>query len=882
MRGEPGRPWSKFVLDELTGQLAWHPLEDHCADVAAVCERLLKSTLIRLRLARLAGVPELDEVACARLCVLAALHDAGKANHGFQRKAEPAQPDVAGHVTPFIDALFSRDPSLRRTLLDALRLDLLRAWGAESLLLAAIAHHGRPPSLGSAGLNARPALWRAVGGIDPIAAIAALTTRALQWFPLASTGSPPLPESPALSHAFAGLVTWADWLASDRSLFPFSEEGDPDRIEKARLLAEAALHRTWLDPRPLRQALGPGFEWSRAFSFPPNPAQRALLGQEIPSGGGIVILEAETGSGKTEASLAWFMKLLGSGEVDGLYFALPTRSAAVQIHRRVLAACARVFGDDAPPVILAVPGYACVGPDGLATVGPALCRPEELWPDDGAERSRWRTWAGENSKRYLTGIVSVGTVDQVLLGALQVPHAHLRSGALLRQLLVVDEVHASDAYMNVLLEEILSRHLAAGGHALLMSATLGGAVRSRLGGGSRRAPDLQVSLSVPYPALTVAPARGPGPPAVRSIEPDKGRARSVALRPEPFARDPGTVAALALDAAREGARVVVLRNLVSDALATQLAVEASAEPNETRLLFRCAGRPAPHHSRFSPEDRRLLDSELERALGRAGPAGGLIVVATQTVQQSLDLDCDLLVTDLCPIDVLLQRLGRLHRHQRERPGSFRSAQAVVLQPADALGTFIQKSGKAQGPCGIGTVYSDLRQLEATRRLVAERSPFAIPEMNRELVELATHPTALDAIASAGGSSWLAHAATCLGEGLASQNLGHLSTFTWENPYQDTPFAPDVSAMATTRLGADDRLARFEPPLASPFGDQFSSLSVPSWLVRGAGEDELPQVLKTDVSAGWVRFRFGETVFEYDRLGLRRGSEEEVTEAKTNA
>ncbi len=861
MRGAPTRAWAKLERADDGGPVAWHPLEDHCADVAAVMERLLADDVIRRRLARLAGLADLELPARARLCVLAALHDAGKVNHGFQRKCDPSARVVAGHVSPLVHGLFAIDPWLREGLRGALQLDLVASWGAERLLLAAVSHHGRPTI--PVGREANPALWLAKDGSDPMGRIASLAERALEWFPEALGGTPSFPEAPELAHAFAGLMTWADWVASDASLFPFTEEGDPPRIGLARAHAARAWERTCLDPDPVRTALGPGFEWDRTFEFEPKPMQRAVLDLDVPAGGGVVVLEAETGSGKTEAALAWFLKLLGRGEVDGLYFALPTRSAAVEIHRRVAGDCARAFGEAAPPVTLAVPGYLRAATGGPAADGPALCTPEALWPDDDADRRRWRSWAEENAKRYLAGLVAVGTVDQVLLGALQVPHAHLRSAALLRQLLVIDEVHASDGYMTVLLEEILERHRAAGGHALLMSATLGAAVRARLTGAAR--PSLSASLAVGYPALTVASAATPPRVIGIHLEP---RRKTVAVELRAIAREPGTVAALAIEAARAGARVIVLRNLVADAVATQLAVEAAATAADGVLLFQCERRFAPHHSRYAAEDRRLLDAALTSGLRKDGPAGGRVVVATQTVQQSLDLDCDLLVTDLCPMDVLLQRIGRLHRHERDRPSPFRNPRAVVLRPSEELGSFIRGRGEARGPCGIGSVYADLRQLEATRRLIAELEEFEIPLMNRELVEKSTHPEALEAIVRDAGDRWLAHAGTCVGAGLAKANQGQLNKFVWSEPYGDEGFAEGIEGTAKTRLGADDRLAVFARPLVSPFGATVQSVQVPSWLARGAGKEESPRLLEA-VSGDSVRFLFGEQELLYDRLGLRR-------------
>ncbi len=851
---------------------------DHCADVAAVCERLLGDEILRRRLARVAGLNDLDGVAVARLCVLAAIHDAGKANHGFQRKSDRDAKDTEGHVGPLFEALFSDEPGLARSVRDALRADLVLKWGAEHLLYAALAHHGRPIPVDEAGKRARPALWKPAGDRDPIACIADLAERALRWFPGALLEASPFPDEPAFSHAFAGLVTWADWLASDSSLFPFSGQQDGERFAHARELAIHALQATGIDSSQARAALAEGFRFQQAFpGCEPRSAQQAVLDLPPQAGGGLVVLEAETGSGKTEAALAHFFTLFGRGDVDGLYFALPTRTAATQMHERVQAAIQRVFPEATPPVILAVPGYLKPGDEAGTQREPTLAPFNVLWPDEVADRLRWRAWAAERSKRYLAGAVSVGTIDQVLMSALAAKHAHLRATALLRQLLVVDEVHASDAYMNGLLEEVLCRHLRAGGHALLMSATLGGATRERLASGRRRPPALSECLAVPYPALTTCAAEARAVLSTRGVPVDDAGAagKRVAIELVSVALDHAAVASRAADAARAGARVIVIRNKVADAVETQVALERALVDSE--LLFRCAGRPAPHHSRFTREDRAALDREIQTVFGKERSGPGRVLVATQTIQQSLDLDADLLLTDICPMDVLLQRIGRLHRHvqptDRPRAPGFEAARVVVLLPEQDLGEFIGPKGTVRGRIGLGPVYPDLRIIEATRLQLIENPVLDIPAMNRALVERTTHPEALHEVVARRGGKWVQHEQVCDGTGFARTGAARLATFQWDEPYGEKGFPHDIEAIASTRLGANDRLAVFTEPLATPFGKSSRDLAIPSWLARGAAEDVVPEILRRDVSVGQVYFRFGDAELVYDRLGLRRASDE---------
>jgi len=452
MKGPPTGFWGKKETDDGGQVVAWHPLLDHCADVAACCSTILDKTLIRKRLATLGGLDDLSAVQASRLCFLAALHDIGKFSIGFQNKALAKPHFTCGHVGPVM-ALLGRDYKATRRFCESLPVDSFLAWGggteaAEHLLYAAICHHGRPVPVGG---SPQERWWQPHGGLNPFEGIRSLVRKASEWFPESmSSGGDPLPESPAFQHGFNGLVTLADWLGSSERFFPFSEEGAGNRFQSSLSMAEEALQRIGLDPRKARDALSKCLSVFDAISeHSPRETQRQLIDLPLPTTGSVTILEAATGSGKTEAALARYLRMFREGLVDGLYFALPTRTAATQIYDRVVKAVTRAFPEGCrPPVVQAVPGYIKVD-DRTGSredaEGRRLPRFEVLWDDDPARQYGARGWAGEHSKRYLAGSVVVGTVDQALLSSLMAGHAHLRATSLLRHLLVVDEVHASDS-----------------------------------------------------------------------------------------------------------------------------------------------------------------------------------------------------------------------------------------------------------------------------------------------------------------------------------------------------------------------------------------------------------------------------------------------------
>lgn len=877
MKGQP-KPtdfWAKLRPKYSDHVDEWHPLEAHCADVAAVVESLLTKTLLRGRLGALAG-RDLTDVDVGRLSSLAALHDAGKVNHGFQNKAwSDPNLDRAGHVGPMVNALKGpRDTTTE--IFRALGLPQLLGWfeepsQLEEFMLATWGHHGRPVQPTP---DFKPRLWESTDGRKPQEGLRSLFACVQKWFPAAFTDdAPSLPVSPEFQHAYNGVLTLADWIGSDERYFSFADR-DEDWIERARSSAQDAVDSFGLNAQPARASLEEDVGFDQISDFEPYDIQAACVDLPIDTDGSLAILESDTGSGKTEAALARFMRLHAHGEVDGMYIALPTRAAAKQLHGRVVEAVRRAFPDESlrPPVTLAVPGYLRVDElEGrrVSNDDPVLPDFEVQWPDESGQEMTRRGWAAEHPKRFLASPIAVGTVDQVLLSALQLNHAHLRASSLLRQFLVVDEVHASDPYMSRILEEVLDLHLQAGGHAFLMSATLGTATRSRLAsGGTQPPPELNEAVDQPYPLVTHASADRQNPVYEHAESSDYSK--RVFVESLSIADEPETITEEAVSAANEGARVLVIRNTVAGCREVQEALERSKSDD---ITFSINGVPSPHHSRYAPSDRRLLDDRIEEVFGKQSQEEGVVCVATQTVEQSLDIDADLLLTDLAPVDVLLQRIGRLHRHPHargKRPEGYREPKTKVLVPDERdLGVHIREGGAhpgaASGPHGLGTVYGDLRILEATWRLIEEYQAWTIPEMNRELVERATHPDALDAVVDDLGEPWPEHATYIEGVRYAERTQSGINMIDRSKPFAAGHFARDLDEKIKTRLGQDDRQVDFEEPATGPFGLKIYGMSIPGWMVQGADDDEIAEDVHE--GSGWVEFRFGAGRYRYDRLGL---------------
>lgn len=829
---DPERPpcaaWGKA---DLVSQ-SFHHLAHHSADVAAVFGALLEQPVFRSRAEGALGRKLADpEIAC--LAALVFLHDIGKLAPGFQAKGWPAGHGLRlrGHLECGWYWLTRAGPgSMAGALLHLRHWPGVRAWFA-----ALFAHHGRPvpePAKGEAA-----AAFPDLPGYDWRAEEAVMGRAFLAWFPDIREAAPPAPE-PAFLHFICGLITLADWVGSDRAAFPFEAEFRESYWQTARRQAALRLREIGLGGgSSLRGAPG----WDLISAHPaPRPAQLAL--GALPSDEHLVLLEAETGSGKTEAALWRFAMLVAAGEVEALYFAVPTRAAARQLHGRVNRTLKRMF-DPAPEAVLAIPGQALAG----EARGQRLPDFSTRWDDGEDSPARW---AAEHSARYLAARVAIGTVDQVALGGLHVKYAHLRGSALSRALLVIDEAHASDPYMVEVQNSLVQSHVASGGHVLLMSATLGAAARRKW---RKEAPsDLATDAARAYPAVWTS--RGLLP-----VAPDANATKTVHVRAE--AGWTGADAArLALQAAGQGARVLVIRNTVVRAQETFAACREMAP----ELLLAINGTPTLHHSRFAVEDRALLDAAVEGAIGKDSPRGGRIVIGTQTLEQSLDLCADLLISDLCPMDVLLQRVGRLHRHQRLRPTGFETARAVILCPEGGLEPLIRRAENGLGAFATGPslsgVYVDLPGLAATLEQISAHPVWQIPAMNRALVEAATHPEALDRVAEARG--WQAYRQRVTGKALAEMRAADLVLLDRSAPL--TTFPDDEKIR--TRLGQEGAVLDLPPGTVGAFGQPITRIALPVHWSRGlTGEEAVA------VGGGFpMTMTVSDRVMIYSSEGLRLG------------
>lgn len=810
---------------------------------------------------------------------LVSLHDIGKFSRTFQAQAPKHWPvNVLGFLDPAnLPPPGPRHDALALYLLQEAAGDLLdgvlpprqgnrRGWsgGDRIRVLRAIGgHHGRPVS------KPEPSC-RAVGGECEVSA------RAFVEAMLAVFQPPPL-VLPSDGHAMAmaklewslaGLTTLADWVGSRQAWFAYAgadAAADPAGYLWTRALPQAAAA---LSAAGLAAARPAPFRGLRRL-FPgvtlPSPVQRWAEGVALPQGPVLAVIEDLTGSGKTEAAVTLAHRLLASGRADGMFLALPTMATANAMFDRMADAYRRLFQDEARPSLALVHGRAALDPR-FAPALDAGAEPDDA-PADAADQPaefHCAAWLAEDRRRALLAHVGVGTIDQALLAVLPVRHATLRLQGLRGKVLVVDEAHAFDPYMRRELVELLRFHAALGGSAILLSATLPCRTRQMLVDAYRQglgAPPLPLA-SHDYPLATLT---GEEDGIVeKHCAPRDGLPRTVAVTRLP---DAAAVLARVTQAERAGAAVAWVRNTVDDALAAA-------------ALLRAEGvEPLVFHARFALCDRMTVEAEVLRRFGCGGGAEQRpgVLVATQVVEQSLDLDFDLLCTDLAPVDSLIQRAGRLWRHKRP-PRPLDQPELVVLSP-EPVGAPEADWIKDVLP-GTAAVYRDPALLWRSARAIFARGALTTPDDMRPMIEAVADGDAAGAVPP--GLAFESNKAT--GKSGAAAGIAGQNVLRFRDGYRPDAGAWEPDTHTPTRLEERPqvtlRLARLHEGRIMPYalvaGDVRRAWSLSEVVVakRRLAACSLPPDLKA--AALKAKEDWGRWERESDRflLALLRPAEEE--------
>lgn len=517
-KGQYYKYWGKASREDG----GYHLLPYHCLDVAAVGYVLLeKHHHLRDSLARLTGLDERSTEYW--LPFLLSLHDIGKFSASFQG----LRADIFGSLQSrqWARADSPRHDNLgfmlwRQSLREHSRqLGLLPKSDGESLLTrnrpngfefwmqAVIGHHGVPPKQeGMCGdyFEARD--------IDAASEFVSATANLLLHTELILP-QPDFEQSQIASWWLAGFAVLCDWLGSNTEYFSYSNVAQPlpeywqlaiGNAGRA-IAATELLPSTAADLMPLQSLFTPNIKT-------PTPLQAHCENLALKDGPQLFILEDVTGAGKTEAAVMLAHRLLAAGNAQGIYFGLPTMATANAMYDRMATVYQRLFQGDTKPSLVLAHGARDLSAHFRQSIIPAQDNAPARYGDETESAgSRCSAWLADNRKKALLAEVGVGTIDQALMAILPSRHQSLRLLGLLGKVLVVDEVHACDAYMNRLLRKLLQAHAAGGGSAILLSATLPTQQRQQLvnafsqGAGWDRG-ELNKTGADDYPLLTHAHA----------------------------------------------------------------------------------------------------------------------------------------------------------------------------------------------------------------------------------------------------------------------------------------------------------------------------------------------------------------------------------------
>jgi len=709
----------------------WHPVAYHCFDVAACGRNLLEQNkLWRGRLSELLQLSDTELLAFVTF--LLALHDIGKFSKPFQGIVYQYWPaDILGPWQGG-DKLRRHDTAgwwlWRQKLKNAFSDQFIGIddYKFDPLMRAVMGHHGTPPEEDTSKYTDSQ--------------IGPACIRAAQTFADDAAGlflSGPIDLSGVndnhiknASWLLAGLTTLADWIGSNQRWFAYCAPDLPlDEYWQTVALKKApdAVAQAGLSPC---KSAGTVTYRNLADIGTPSPMQNWAQTVPLTEGPGLYLIEDMTGSGKTEAALMIAHRLMAAGKADGLFFALPTQATANAMYERLEKAYGNLFAAGAKPSLVLAHGSRDLMEKFAASrftgaILDDIARAGEAYDDDADEAdlpasAQCAAWIADDRRLAFLADVGAGTIDQALLAILPSRHQSLRLAGLMRRVLVLDEIHAYDAYMQVQIETLLEFHCALGGSAILLSATLHHEMKLRLCEAYGGKIDVSHSKShtptdAPYPLATIASVAGT---ETLHTKPRKGSVREVPVK---FLSSPEEGMERVRAAANEGQAVLYIRNTVNDAIET---FDALSHDIENISLF---------HARFAYCDRLRQERQTLKTFGKASKEQdrlGQVLVATQVVEQSLDLDFDLIVTDLAPIDLLIQRAGRLWRHEREN--RLGECELLVVSPYPVARP--DEDWIKRLLPGTGAVYKDHARLWLTARLLKAEGKIKSPDSLRALIE----------------------------------------------------------------------------------------------------------------------------------------------------
>lgn len=656
----------------------WLPLIYHLEDTTAVMTYLVRSWAAEAFYSEI-GLTRKDTLGVARF--LAFTHDLGKAVPTFTSRITRNLPDIRMTLQAH-GLLFSEKYQNERDMKHAhAGAVLLRAMGVPDSVAAVVgSHHGVPET--DSLLTALPREEMEENGqaygLDHEAWGNA--QRKIVQMALEKTGYAGTEELPELSEEaqmlLTGLLIMADWIASNTAFFPLiATDTLPEdyNTDRARLALEK------LDfPGPYMVSDHWKFSdfFQERFGFSPNPIQEECIRRaETMQTPGLMILEAPMGTGKTEAALAMAEILMNRFDLGGIAFFLPSQATSNAMFERILQWLESQ--PDADSVAVELSHSNARLNHTFRSLREEYARTQEEEGDEEEDNLPQKTRICdffEGRKTKLLANVVTGTVDQLLMAALIQKHVMLRQLGLMGKVIIVDECHAYDAYMNVYLDRILSWLSSYGIPVILLSATLPGKRRAELlaAYAGKKTPEIRLAEHLTdYPMISIAGSGFYQHRKVGEVQtcriPYETEQREILLE----RRTEEEVYPEIADALEKGGCVGIILNTVRRVQKFAQVLKQKIPDAEVYI----------DHSYFLLPDRMEREKKIMEKTGKKSTPEerkNTVVLGTQVLEQSLDLDFDLLITDLCPMDLLMQRIGREHRHKRIRPESLQKAKCLIL------------------------------------------------------------------------------------------------------------------------------------------------------------------------------------------------------------
>lgn len=655
-----------------------HRLIYHLIDVGQVALKMWNQAIDKETKRRFCEWLNCDEETTGRtLAFLISLHDLGKASPTFQIKCEPmiAEISKAEFWLPKNKPPQSSPHGVVSTwILISLLPKMLKVSSSDATMIARAlgGHHGAwptPPQM--LGVNSNDK-----GSDDPSWGTARqeLVQAMIEVFnPTLELSLPQDQEElNAMLTLFSGFTSIADWIGSMMEHFPYEKSTNlplDEYVTRSAQGAETALSKLgWFG----WQADGKTLTFNEMFPLinQMNSVQERIV-EEVGkiSQPALLILESPTGSGKTEAALYTADTWLQSQRGHGIYIAMPTQATSNQMYDRVTEFLLQRYPAETLNFHL-VHGGALLE-DKKTVEAQGISDDDDQNNSEGGIRAE--TWFLPR-KRTLLAPFGVGTVDQALMSVLQTRHFFVRMFGLQNKVVVFDEIHAYDTYMSELFKRLLMWLRQIGVSVILLSATLPEKTRREL-----TAAYLGKEVDLPpaeYPRLTIASA-GEEP---KSIPLESPSSRTVQLEWSDV--DPEIIVEKLKGALHNGGCAAVICNRVQRAQDLYNEIKlAGLVPDEDLILF---------HARFPFQWRSDIEKSVLNKFGKdeygsknSNRPQKSIVVATQVIEQSLDLDFDYMISDLAPVDLLIQRAGRLHRHNQNdssRPENLKKPTLLIASP----------------------------------------------------------------------------------------------------------------------------------------------------------------------------------------------------------